>query len=397
MRTWQYLVAGVILMLMSSPVLAQEARTTVVADAVTHQPVAHASLYTKTNGRFHAAISNTQGVARISFQYQRLTVSHLNYASRQFRAALPDTIFLEPKFQMMAEVVVTNKEPEWIKRKLKQAIKLKDQYYFSTDTMHTCFYQTQSLSQNSIYRFQLSGLLRMKSDNRKHYELLPTTADITAADSTRLTDTANLRRMLYEDFMAELDNGFIRSHRFYPNGSYQRQREGEVQLRFRGKHFEDDHGWLVIDTVSCRVLSAWRATGTKVNRQERIDGVMYALARGLGYRIDTWNRDYRVRYAERPDGTLYPAEVNYKLYYGCHDSSTDSKQEEFEKQTGGGFPNMEATLRLEPGSHAALPDSTTWHVLPRSWYIRFNTEADRQKEIELSNLPATFTIYENEP
>lgn len=58
---------------------------------------------------------------------------------------------------------------------------------------------------------------------------------------------------------------------------------------------------------------------------------------------------------------------------------------------------MEATLRLEPGSHAALPDSTTWHVLPRSWYIRFNTEADRQKEIELSNLPATFTIYENEP
>ncbi|MBO4464092.1 MAG: hypothetical protein J5797_07850, partial [Prevotella sp.] len=49
---------------------------------MTHQPVAHASLYTKEDGRFHSCVSNEQGVAHITFQWQRLTVSHLNYEQR---------------------------------------------------------------------------------------------------------------------------------------------------------------------------------------------------------------------------------------------------------------------------------------------------------------------------
>ena len=387
------------------------AQNIVVADAVTHQPVAHASLYTKEDGRFHSCVSNEQGVAHITFQWQRLTVSHLNYEQRilnqprtsenNSRTPVPpyprtpekDTIFLQPRYRDVGQVVVTNREPEWIRRCLKKAVKQKDALYYGHEGYEHFEYHTQSLGTNSIYRMTLTGLLRHKSPTFKHYAIQPDTARIVAADSIRLTDTSNLRRMLYEDFMADLDNSFIRHHRFYANYEYRGQTPDEIELRFRSPKNADDHGTLVIDTLRCTIVKAYRHTGTKTNRQERIDGLMYRMAQVFGYRIDTFIRDYRVSYAYRDDGTLYPAEVSYKLVYGGRDGDYDKTKEEFSEQTGGGFPNMEATLVL---NEERKMKNEEFVELPPSWYIKYNTDADRQKEIELSSLPATFSIYEED-
>ena len=387
------------------------AQNIVVADAVTHQPVAHASLYTKEDGRFHSCVSNEQGVAHITFQWQRLTVSHLNYEQRilnqprtsenNSRTPVPpyprtpekDTIFLQPRYRDVGQVVVTNREPEWIRRCLKKAVKQKDALYYGHEGYEHFEYHTQSLGTNSIYRMTLTGLLRHKSPTFKHYAIQPDTARIVAADSIRLTDTSNLRRMLYEDFMADLDNSFIRHHRFYANYEYRGQTPDEIELRFRSPKNADDHGTLVIDTLRCTIVKAYRHTGTKTNRQERIDGLMYRMAQVFGYRIDTFIRDYRVSYAYRADGTLYPAEVSYKLVYGGRDGDYDKTKEEFSEQTGGGFPNMEATLVL---NEERKMKNEEFVELPPSWYIKYNTDADRQKEIELSSLPATFSIYEED-
>ena len=402
-----------------------------VLDAVTHQPVAHASLYTKEDGRFHSCVSNEQGVAHITFQWQRLTVSHLNYEQRVLRSPstinhppstihhppstihhppstinhppstinhppstiTPDTIFLQPRYRDVGQVVVTNREPEWIRRCLKRVVKQKETLYYGHEGYERFEYHTQSLGTNSIYRMTLTGLLRHKSPTCKHYAMQPDTARIVAADSTRLTDTSNLRRMLYEDFIADLDNGFIRHHRFYANYEYRGQSPDEIELRFRSPKNADDHGTLVIDTLRCTIVKAYRHTGTKTNRQERIDALMYRMAQVFGYRIDTFIRDYRVSYAYRADGTLYPAEVSYKLVYGGRDGDYDKTKEEFSEQTGGGFPNMEATLVL---NEELRMKNEEFLDLPPSWYIKYNTDADRQKEIELSSLPAVFSIYEDD-
>ena len=119
---------------------------------------------------------------------------------------------------------------------------------------------------------------------------------------------------------------------------------------------------------------------------------MYGLARVFGYRVDTFTRDYRVSYAQRPDGTLYPAEVRYKMYYAGRDGESTKEEAAFSEQTGGGFPNMEATMTLTPPTTAA-PESAQWHEMPPSWYVAFNSDADRQREVELSNLPAMFSIF----
>lgn len=390
-------------------------------DAVTHQPVAHASLYTKENGKFHSCISNEQGVAHIGFQWQKLTVSHLNYQQRTLHQSpstlnpQPDTIFLQPRYRDVGQVVVTNREPEWIRRCLKRVVKQKEKLYYGHEGYERFEYHTQSLGTNSIYRMKLTGMLRHKSPTYKHYAMMADTARIVAADSTRLTDTSNLRRMLYEDFIEDLDNGFIRHHRFYANYEYKGQSSDEIELRFRSPKNADDHGTLVIDTMRCTIVKAYRHTGTKTNRQERIDGFMYRMAQVFGYRIDTFIRDYRVSYAYRSDGTLYPAEISYKLVYGGRDGDYDKTKEEFSEQMGGGFPNMEATLVLneeqrmkneESATAMPTPEETpegsssllqsSFIDLPPSWYIKYNTDADRQKEIELSSLPATFSIYEEE-
>ena len=380
------------------------AQEVIVADAITHQPVAHASLYTKEDGRFRSCVSNEQGVAHLSFQWQKLTVSHLNYEQRVLRSSQHstlDTIFLQPRYRDVGQVVVTNREPEWIRRCLKQAVRQKEQRYYGHEGYGRFEYHTQSLGTNSIYRMTLTGVLRYKSPTYKHYAMLPDTARIVAADSTRLTDTSNLRRMLYEDFISDLDNSFIRHHRFYANYEYRGQTPDEIELRFRSPKNVDDYGTLVIDTARCTIVKAYRHTGTKTNRQERIDGLMYRMAQVFGYRIDTFIRDYRVSYAYRSDGTLYPAEVSYKLVYGGRDGDYDKAKEEFSEQTGGGFPNMEATLVLseESGieSEESRMDSEEPEIdLPPSWYIKYNTDADRQKEIELSSLPALFSIYDED-
>ena len=385
-----------LLMLIATAGYAQNT-TTVVADAVTHEPVAHASLYTKEGGRFRSVITNGKGIANVPFIFQRLTVSHLNY-ERLIVRHLSDTLFLKPRYQSTGEVVVTNKEPEWIRRCLKQTVRRKTQNYFTHDGCEQLDYHTQSMGRDNIYRFHLKGLLKTKCPGRKRYELYADSADthIVASDSTRLTDTQNLRRMLYEDFMEDLTRDFIGDHRFYHYADYEGASRNEVKLSFKAKHRTDDRGWLVLDTVRCVVLSAYRSTGTKTNRQERISSAMYMMARIFGYRIDTFTRDYRVSYGERPDGTLYPAEVRYKMYYAGRDGDSTKEEAEFSQQTGGGFPNMEATMTLTPPIPNSQFPILNWTELPPSWYVTFNTDSDRRLEVELSNLPATFSIFDTE-
>ncbi len=395
------------LFLATTLTVASQTGTTVVADVVTRAPIAHASLYTKEQGRFRSCISGTDGRARVAFDFRRLTVSHLNYETATVRR-LPDTIFMQPRYRQTQEVVVTNKEPEWIRRKLRQVVKTKGERYFArTDTLHFS-YRTQSISQNYLYRYHLAGLMSMKSDQQKRYAFAADTSHITSADTTRLTDTQNLRRMLYEDFVMELDNGFISSHKWGENPDYQGQTKTQVELLFRSKNRTDDRGRVVIDTARCIILEATRQTGTQTNRHERMSGVLYSMAQMMsGYKVTQWSRDYRVRYAQRTDGTLYPRSVGYKMYFANTDGEVTKDQREFSEQTGGGFPNMEATLELSPLRSTfgrMLPKERTdshlsplnWESLPPSWYLRLSSDAERQRDVELSRLPATFEIYDDE-
>ena len=366
----------------------------VVADEDTHEPIAQASIYTKENGKFNSAISDDQGEAVVDFPFRRLTFSHLNY-ERKVVTSLADTVFLSPRYRETAEVVVVNVEPKWIREKLREVVRTKKKVYFSQPRVLGYDYQTQSIDRHSYYSYRSKGLMQMKSIDNSHYRLSQTEGHIVSVDSTQLTDVANLRRMLYEDFVDELDGGFIRSHRFSENPEFVSDNKNELELVFRSKNHIDDRGRIVIDTARCIIRSAYRFTGTETNKRERMSPLLLAMARAIsGYRIDKWNRTYHVSYADLSDGTMYPCDVSYKCYIEGYDREDDPDGKEYDKQAGGGFPNMEATLHLSAVS--SLPDSIAWTQLPGSWYLRLSSDNERQQEISLSHLPAIFDIFKEE-
>lgn len=362
----------------------------VVVDAKTGDPVVHASLYSRDNGQFKAVISKADGTAVVNFPFRRLTVSHLNF-EQLVVDRLQDTIRLMPKEYMTSEVVVQETEPAWIRKKLKDIVKQKDEHYFTRDMMLNYDYTTQNIGTNAYYRYRSEGVLRLKNPNAERYSIHQQRGTITANDSTKLTDMANLRRMLYEDFVTELDNSFIRSHRFAVNDEY-KGNPGEVELAYRLRKGKDDHGRIVIDTVQNIVLSATRISGTDANKDRHVSSTMLMLARLIsGYVITDWNVDYYVRYTQTR-GSWHPLEVRYKFYFRGKEYTTDTHEEEFNKETGGGFTNMEAQMSILPLT--TMPEEELKLLeLPKSWYIRFNSDEDRAREIELAHMPATFSFF----
>ena len=370
-------------------------RSVVVADATTHEPIAQASLYSKDSGKFRAATTRDNGVATIDFAFQRLTVSHLNY-ERRVLSSFGDTIFLKPRFRQTQEVVVVNQEPAWIRPFLRRFAKTKDYRYCARTLPLAYHYTTHSIASHSYYRFDSYGTLHQRWDKARRYGLEQDSAVIVSEDTTSLTDMANLRRMLYEDFVRELDGDFISEHTFRENGDFKGRSANEIEVVFRAKSRNDDRGRMVVDTARCVVLSAWRRCGTKSNLHRHMPQMLYMMARAIsGYRIDTWNTDYSVTYGMASDGQLFPAAVRLKHFYAGFDSSDDQSEREYNEQTGNGFPNMESTLSMKALRGAAAPDSQQVHQLPFSWYIRLSSEAERRQEIELSHLPARFEILGN--
>ena len=366
-------------------------QTSVVLDQLTREPVVHANVYCGKGKSFRSAISDEQGRVTVSFPFSRLTVSHLNYERRTL-SQLPDTIWLKAKYNSTPDVVVRSKEPVWIRPFLKRFVDEKASRYDAHPHPFTYHYTSQSIGERSFYNYESKGLLLLRSSAKSGYSFCQRWGLITAGDSTELTDVQNLRRLLHEDFVDEMDRSFIREHRFYVNGDYE-GRPGEVELLFRAKKANDDRGRFVVDTVRCVVLSASRTIGRKSNISLRTSPFMLTMAKLMsGFGIDAWNVDYHVRYAE-DGGLFYPADAAYKFFYKSHEGSVDEREEEFQRQTGGGFSNMESVLTLRP-SVESLSEGEEWLSLPKTWYIKFNTDAEREYEVRLAHLPAALMIEE---
>ena len=387
MTTKRYII---LLLWMMTAWMGTRAQKTVVVDAVTRLPVEHASLYAKEGRAFHSVVADDEGRAVVDFPFRKLTVSHLNY-EKQVLTRVPDTVWMKPLVRMVNEVTVYSGEPAWIRKTLKRFVKEKTTRYHTHPEVLHYDYNSQSISGRQYYQYQSEGWMRMPSPEKKGYDFHQLSGHITAVDSTTLTDVANLRRMLYEDFVDEMDKKFISGHRFYIDYDYEGAKN-EVSLIFRDKKYGDDRGHFIIDTARCVIVSAQRHIGIKTNKQLRVSDFMLSMARIMtGYKIHEWMVDYRVTY-EETSGSWHPADIAYKFYFKAEDpNDTDEQSQEFSRQTGGGFSNMESTVRLRH-TDIAPDDSTRWMSLPRSWILKYNTDEQRAYEVELSNLPATFTL-----
>lgn len=363
----------------------------VVVDKKTLEPVMHASLYSKENHQFNSAITDIDGLVTVKFPFRQLTISHLNY-EKMIVKSLPDTIFLIPKSYMTGEVTIQAQEPAWIRPMLKRFVKTKKHKYFNKTCVLGYDYTTRSIAGSSYYKYDSQGLMRMRDPDSLKFAFHQTNGIITSVDSTRLTDVANMRRMLYEDFVTEFDNDFIRNHKFAVNEEFKGNSNNEVELVYRLEKTTADHGHFVIDTARCVILSATRVSAVKYNASHRVSPFMLSMANLLsGYKITDWDTDYHVNYQE-VNGNLVPENIRFKFYFLAKERFVDPNDEEYNAKTGGGFTNMEAEMKLSPIANA--PSDPIWMMLPQSWYVRYSTDKSRAYEIDLANLPAQFVLFD---
>ena len=365
-------------------------QTCVVVDEESREPIAHASLFTRYAGAFHSVTTDEQGRVTVHFPFTTLTLSHLNYERRQVRH-ITDTMTLKPKYRSTAEVVVRYKEPSWIRPMLQRFVKRKEALYKRVDRVLRYQYISQSIAADKFYHYLSEGWLKQTD---KGFSLSQERGEIIAIDSTMLTDISNLRRLLYEDFVSELDADFIKKHLFYVNGEYQGAK-GEVELSFRDKKKRGDRGAFVIDTVRCVILSARRTIATAANTHLRIKPFMLSLQRMLsGYKILQWEAISHFAYRADSTGVFFPSESGYKFFFQSEEKTPDEDGDAFLKEIGGSFTNMESRLSIVPASSA--PADSTWFSLPRPWYMKYLTDADRAYEVSLAHLPATFTTLQTD-
>ena len=279
---------------------------------------------------------------------------------------------------------------------LRRFVKQKKQLYGFKPLTLAYHYNTRNIEGQRYYHYQSDGLLKMAWNNAPDYEVCQQSGIITSADSTKLTDMTNLRRMLYEDFVGEFDNGFIRSHRFSVSERDSDLTDDEVELIFRAKHNKDDHGRFVIDTTRLIIREAVRALGVKANKQARVSATMLALSRMMsGYNITAWDVDYGVTYTPT-DSCWHPKDIRYKFFFRATEKIHEKEEASFDSLTGGGFSNMESTLTLKQPTFKNEQPAPLFKPLPRTWYIKINTDAERAYEIELANMPAQFVLFKEE-
>jgi len=326
------------------PVMAQKG---IVWDSVNRIPVPHASLLTNWQGRILATSTDSAGRFRVTFPFHALTVSHLNYAKLKV-SALADTLFLTPKAQMLAEVVVSNTEPKWIKEKLRAFLENRKNRYQTADCQMEYDYVKSNVGDSSAYAFQSQGRMYVPSlrhlDCDSMYQVCPDRNVVQYKDSTAGVDFYDLQLMLYENVAAEMDSKFIRHHVFRQNEAYQNADKDILQLAFWSEKYKDDKGFLTIDTARCVILDASRSTGLRCNLDEKMNSMVLSLARAaIGLHYDDWTIDNTIHYEDR-NGIYYPSRITYQYYEkrSNYDKFATSKK----KIRVEYFASREATLTL---------------------------------------------------
>ena len=94
-----------------------------ILDKETKRPIERVNVYTKCNNKIQATTSDTNGRFTIESLCDSLTFTHIDYMKKVIsKSDIRDTIFLTPNYQMIGEVVVSGKQPEWIQIKLNKFI-----------------------------------------------------------------------------------------------------------------------------------------------------------------------------------------------------------------------------------------------------------------------------------
>ena len=358
----------------------------IVLDMETYLPVSYTNIYTSNCGKVSGTVSNDAGCFIVDFPFKTLSFSHINYEKKEIAFQdINDTVFLKPKAVLLNEIIVDNKQPEWINRVLQQFIKNKKDKYRASDRLLSYNYSTNTLNDSNGYAFNSRGNIIIPSlKNNALFQLNACDNIIYYKDTTAGVDFSNMQRMLYDNFINDFNRKFVKGHLFTQNYAYKNDNENIVQLMFISKKYDCDKGYILIDTASCVILEAERNSGTDYNIKEHTTATIRAIAsKTKGFKYVEWITNNRIQYREI-DGSYYPVDCKYKLYM----KSSNGKKNKTEDY----FASVESELLMDEESVNIPTDC--FIDIPCPYYILLiKTKKMRLAEEKMQAVPVRFNSF----
>lgn len=357
----------------------------IILDIETYKPIPYVNIYTSDNTKVFGTTSDISGEFEVNFPFKLLTFSHVNYEKSEIlQENLKDTIFLNPKTNLIREVIVNSKQPEWINNILERFRAQRKKTYRTSEKTFSYQYDTRTLSDSSGYAFKSKGeIIIPKLETDMPYRINPKENVIHYKDNTAGVDFSNMQRILYDEFIAEFDKKFIKEHEFKQNHAYKSTNENIIQLVFTSKKYDSDNGYIVMDTTTCAILEIERNTGTDFNIKEQTSTALRTIAsKTKGFNYEEWIIYSYTRY-EPFNSSFYPIDCRYKLYMR---SSTKNK-----KRNESYFVSIESNLSLKD-EYSNITNN--FIDIPRPYYmLLIKSKKMRQNEEKLRNVPAKFDIF----
>ena len=287
----------------------------VVVDILTRQPIPYVSIYTKNTDSVLGSMSNEQGQFSINFSFNTLFLSHINYEKIELKKGnIQDTIFLTPSTVLLNEVVVSNRQPKWINNVLSRVIKNKGNNYQTLEKTLSYNYETYTLTDSNGYAFRSNGnIVFPKLKKNAQFKIDAQKNTIKYKDKTAGVDFSNLKRMLYDDFIIQFDNKFIKDYDFKLNSFFKSQDDNIIQLLFTSKKFKDDDGFIVLDTLNNVIIEAEKNSGTEFNIKRQTSSILRNAAVSRGFNYNTWITKSNTKY-KKIGQSYYICECKYKFY-----------------------------------------------------------------------------------
>ena len=357
----------------------------VVVDKVSRQPISYVSIYAKTGDKVLGTVTNDKGEFSIDFSFQTLFFSHISYEKTEItKSDLRDSMYLIPTTTLLTEVVVSSRQPKWIKSVLMKIVEQKNKNYQATEKVFSYKYETYTLNDSNGYAFRSNGnLLIPQLKKNAQFKIDAQKNIIKYKDKTAGTDFSNLRRMLYDDFLLNLDNNFIKDNNFSKNSSFSDKNKNIVQLNFSSKKYTDYEGYLVLDTLNKVILEVERSTGTDFNIKTQTSGMLRNLiASRVGFNYNTWVTKSITKYS-KVGQSYYMSDCKYKFYMK---TSTKNK-----KVNSSYFTSMESQLSFDNKTQNSTKE---FKIIPKPYYlVVFYTKQMKEAEESLNKVPVSFEKF----
>lgn len=356
----------------------------IIVDKESRQPIEFVSIYTKDGDKILGAMSNERGEFNVDFSFQTLFFSHINYEKIEIvKSDLGDTIYLVPTNIVLNEVVVSNKQPQWLDRVLLKTVEQKTKNYQTSEKALSYSYETYTLTDSNGYAFKSNGNIVIPQFKKNpQFQIDAQRNTIKYKDKTAGVDFSNLRRMLYNDFISNFDIKFIKENNFSQNRSFENKNTNIIQLVFTSKKFPDDEGYIVIDTLNNVVIEAEKNSGTDFNIKTQTSSILRNAVAARGFHYNIWITKSNTKY-NKIGQSYYISECKYKFYM-----KTSTKNKKVDAKY---FTSIESKLYFD---NKIKTVSKELKVIPKPYYlIAIMSKQMRLEEEALNKVPVSFEKF----